>query len=290
MRVTERSRIESLGLANSRNAERLDKAAKIAASNQRVSKPSDDPAAYGAMVRRNYDVAMLDTHAQTAQRTQGELEIANNALSAGVDVMERAQEAAVQGANATSDANSRKILAQDVRAMRSELMSIGNTKYGNRYIFAGTKADTIPFDEKGDFKGNDQQINVPVMDGVHLQGNVSGAKAFTAAGGRDVFGDLQELADALDSNDQDRISKSIDLLTKGHDQIVRTQVEAGYGARRFADAIDVLGNTKAVVAERESNDINGDMAAQITDMQMAKNAYERSMAVTKQILSIQTPQ
>lgn len=288
MRVTERSRLDSLSLANSRNAERLDKATRIATSNQRVSKPSDDPAAYGAMIRRNYDMAMLDTHSDQASRTQGELEVANNALSAGVDIMERAQEAAVEGANATSDPNARKLLAADVRAMRTELMSIGNTKYGNRYIFAGTKSDTIPFDDKGAFQGNDQSIDVPVMDGVQLKGNVSGAKAFTTAGGRDVFGDLQELADALDANDQDRIQKTLGNLTAGHDQIVRTQVDAGYSAKRFSDAVDVLGNTKAVVATRESNDINGDIASQITDLQMAKTAYERSMAVTKQILSLQT--
>lgn len=290
MRVTERSRIETLSLANSQNAARLDKAARIAASNQRVSKPSDDPASYGAMVRRDYDLAMLQTRSETASRTQGELEIANNALSAGVDLMERAQEAAIEGANATSDANARKLLAADVRAMRTELMSIGNTKYGNRYIFGGTKSDTIPFDANGAFMGNDQQINVPVMDGVQLPGNVSGAKAFTAAGGRDIFADLQELADALEANDQERISNTLKSLTEGHDQLVRTQVEAGYGARRFADAVDVLANTKAVVAERESQDINGDIASQITDLQMAQSAYERSLAVTKQLLSIQTPQ
>lgn len=290
MRVTERSRIETLSQANSQNAARLDKAARIAASNQRVSKPSDDPASYGAMVRRDYDLAMLQTRSETASRTQGELEIANNALSAGVDIMERAQEAAIEGANATSDANARKLLAADVRAMRTELMSIGNTKYGNRYIFGGTKSDTIPFDANGAFMGNDQQINVPVMDGVQLPGNVSGAKAFTAAGGRDIFADLQELADALEANDQDRISNTLKSLSEGHDQLVRTQVEAGYGARRFADAVDVLANTKAVVAERESQDINGDIASQITDLQMAQSAYERSLAVTKQLLSIQTPQ
>lgn len=290
MRVTERSRIETLSLANSQNAARLDKAARIAASNQRVSKPSDDPASYGAMVRRDYDLAMLQTRSETASRTQGELEIANNALSAGVDIMERAQEAAIEGANATSDANARKLLAADVRAMRTELMSIGNTKYGNRYIFGGTKSDTIPFDANGAFMGNDQQINVPVMDGVQLPGNVSGAKAFTAAGGRDIFADLQELADALEANDQERISNTLKSLSEGHDQLVRTQVEAGYGARRFADAVDVLANTKAVVAERESQDINGDIASQITDLQMAQSAYERSLAVTKQLLSIQTPQ
>ncbi|MBX3228858.1 MAG: hypothetical protein KIT84_41995 [Labilithrix sp.] len=289
MRVTERSRIEGLTLAQSRAASRLEKATRIAADGSNVTKPSDDPAAWGAKIRRDYDLAMLETRAQTASRTQGELEIANNALSAGVDIMVRAREAAALGANATASPETRKLLAQDVRAMRAELMSVGNTKYGDRYIFSGTKSDTIPFElATGAFKGNDQVISVPVMDGVHLPANVSGAKAFTAAGGRDVFADLEELANALDANDQDRIQATIVHLQSGHDQLVRTQVEAGYGARRFADAIDVLANTKGVVAEREAREIEGDPAAQITELQLARTAYERSIAVTKQILSLNT--
>lgn len=289
MRVTERSRIESLSLANSQNAVRLDRAAKIAASNQRVTKPSDDPVSFGMMVRRNYDLAMLQTHVDNATRTRGELEIANNSLSACVDIMQRAQDAAVEGANATSDQTARKLLAADVRAMRTELLSVANTRYGNRYIFAGTKSDTIPFDSAGAFQGNDQQVTVPVMDGVELPGNVSGAKAFTAVGGRDIFGDLLTLANALDANDQDGISNTLSNLRAGHDQIVRSQVESGYTGRRFTDAIDVLGSTKAVVAERESEDINGDISVQITDMQLAKNAYERSIAITREILGLEIP-
>lgn len=289
MRVTERSRIETLSLAQNRASARLEKASRIAADGTNVVKPSDDPAAYGAKVRRDYDLAMLDTRAQTASRTQGELEIANNALSAGVDIIERAQEAAVEGANATSSPETRKLLAQDIRAMRAELMSVGNTKYGERYIFSGTKSDTLPFDlATGAYKGNDQIISVPVLDGVNLPANVSGAKAFTAAGGRDIFADMDELANALDANDQDRVRATIVHLTSGHDQLVRTQVEAGYGARRFSDAVDVLGNTKGVVAERENKEIAGDPAQQITELQLARTAYERSIAVTKQILNLNT--
>lgn len=288
MRVTERSRIESLSLAQNRAASRLDKATRIAADGTNVSKPSDDPAAYGAKVRRNYDMAMLETRSQTASRTQGELEIANNALSAGVDIMERAQEAAVEGANATASPETRKLLAQDIRAMRAELMSVGNTKYGDRYIFSGTKSDTIPFSTNGAFNGNDQTVSVPVLDGVNLPANVSGAKAFTAVGGRDIFADLDALANSLDANDQDRVRAQIVNLTSGHDQLVRTQVEAGYGARRFADAVDVLANTHGVVAERESKEIQGDPAKQITELQLARTAYERSIAVTKQILNLNT--
>lgn len=288
MRVTDRSRIETLMIANQRASENLSKTSAIAASNQEVTMPSDDPAKYAEKVRRDYDQAMLDTRSSTAQDAQGELEIASNALSSGVDIMQTAEDTAIQGANATSDPLTRKTLATNVLAMRSELMSIANTKYNDRYIFAGTKSDTIPFDANGNFQGNDQQINVPVMDGVNLPANASGAQAFTSAGGRDIFGDLQALADALNNNDDAGIQTALTNIKSGHDQVVKAQVQSGYSARRFSDASDVLSSTKAVVATQESNDIDGDQATQITNMQMAQVAYQRSIAVTKAILGMST--
>lgn len=278
-----------LSLANQRAAANLSKTSAIAASNQEVTMPSDDPAKYAEKIRRDYDQAMLDTRTSSAQDAQGELEIASNALSSGVDIMQSAEDTAIQGANATSDPQTRKTLATNILAMRSELMSVANTKYNDRYIFGGTKSSTIPFNEStGAFNGNDQQINVPVMDGVNLPANASGAQAFTAAGGRDIFADMQSLADALNNNDDAGIQTALTNIKSGHDQVVKAQVQAGYSARRFSDASDVLSNTKAVVAQAESNDVNGDQATQITNMQMAQVAYQRSIAVTKAILSINT--
>ncbi len=287
MRITERSRISVMTTAQHRAAQRLSTAARVAASGQRVTKPSDDPAAYGSLVRRDYSIAMLEQHTQTASRAQGELEVAENALAAGVDVLRRAQETAVAGANATQDTTARKSLAEDVRTMREELLSIANTKFGNKYLFAGTRSDQIPFDQAtGTFQGNDQIIRIPVMDGVTPPSNVSGAQTFTAAGGRDIFSDLATLAVALDNNDEAGIRAMLPNLTQGHAQLVQAQVQAGFNAGRFRDAQDVLTSTKSAIAERLNDEVVGDPATQITDLQLAKNAYERSVAVTKQLLSI----
>jgi flagellar hook-associated protein 3 FlgL len=287
MRVTERSRIGAMTLAQNRAAARLEKASRIASDGTRVSKPSDDPAAYGTKVRRDYTLAMLEEHNKIATRSLGELEVAHSALDAAVDIMARAEESAVSGANGTIDPAARKLLAEDVRTMREQLLAIANTRYGDKYIFAGTKSDTIPFDfTTGAFNGNDQIVRVPVMENVTPAANVSGAKAFTVTGGRDLFADLKELADALDASDDNRVRATMKNLQSGHDQLVRSQVEAGFGAERFRSALDVLTSTTTAVAEQLSKEIEGDPATQITELTLARTAYERSVAITKSLLSI----
>lgn len=287
MRITERARLGALTLAQSRAATRLDKAAREASTAQRVARPSDDPVAYGAKIRRDFNLEMLEEHSRTATRALGELEVVQNVLDKGIDLFSRAQAAAVGGANATADASSRRSLAEDVRTMRAELLSIANTRFGDKYIFAGTRTDVMPFEPvTAAYTGNDQTIRVPVLEGVTPPANITGARVFTAAGGRDLFADLDALAVALDANNIDGIRAASAPLQEGHAQLVRSHVEAGFGAERFRTALEVLVDTKAVVVDGLAKEIEGDPAAQITALTIARTAYERTLAVTKQLLSI----
>jgi flagellar hook-associated protein 3 FlgL len=290
MRVTERSRIAAVMLAQSRASTRLDRAMRVASGGQRVTKPSDDPAAYGAMVRSKVALAMLEEQSKNAARVMGELEVAQNALSSAVDVIARAQATALTGATSTTDAASRKLLAAEVRTMRDELLSLANARYGDRYLFGGTRTDAAPFDPvTGAFLGNDQVVRVPVMHGVAPPSNVSGARAFTAAGGVDVFASLAELADALEADDVDRIRAALGPLRAAHEQVVRAQVESGLSTTRFRDALDVMTSTKTAIAERLSEEIDGDPASQLTELALARTAYERTIAVSRQLLAVTSP-
>lgn len=288
MRVTERSRVEMMRLAQDRAATRLDNASRVASSGQRVQKPSDDPAAYGSMIRKNYSLALLEQHSAIATRAQGELEVAQTSLSQGIDLLIRAKEAALAGATTTPDANARRLLGDEVKLIRDELLSLANTRYENKYLFGGTRNDVAPFDQTtGAFVGNADVIRVPVLDGVSVATNISGAQAFTAAGGRDVFADLEALSQALYANDETAVRNTIGNLDAGYGQLVRAQVDAGFGAERFGTSIDMLATTRTAIADQLEKQIQGDDVTQFTEFTLAKTAYERSVAVTKQLLSIQ---
>lgn len=289
MRVTERSRTEMMTLAQNRASTRLDRASRIAASGTRVEKPSDDPAAYGSMIRKNYSLAMLEQHSAIATRAQGELEVAQTSLSEGIDLLMRAKEVAIAGATTTPDANARKLLGDEIKSIRDGLLSLANTRYENKYLFGGTRTDVEPFDPTtGAFVGNSDVVKVPILDGVSIGTNINGANAFTASGGRDIFAELDALAQALYGNDENAVRDSISGLDAGHQQLVRAQVDAGFGAERFGTAVDMIMTTRTAIADQLQKQIQGDDIAQFTEFTLAKTAYERSVAVTKQLLSIQT--
>lgn len=286
MRVSEKMRLAGTTIAQSRLSARLDKASRIASRGERVSMPSDDPVAYAAKVRADHSLQLIEKRSELATKVSGELQVAETALSTGVDLLALARESAVAGSNETLDAGARKLLAQQVSAVRDEMIGIANTRYGTKYLFAGTKTDTAPFDPAGNFTGNDVVMRVPLMDGVSPPANVSGARTFTAAGGRDILADLAALATALENNDLTGIRNSIDTIDASHTQLVRGQTEAGLAAERFRSAIDVMAVTKTVVAQARATEVEGDPLEQLTELSLAKTAYERGLEVTKQLLSL----
>jgi flagellar hook-associated protein 3 FlgL len=286
IRLTERVKLATLLEAEQGAALRLEKASRIAATGTKISRPSDDPSGYASLVQRNDQLAMLERRNDLASRAASELDVVQNSLSSAVDLIAKAREVAVSGNNGTIDANARNILAQDVDALRGELLSIANTRYGNKYIFAGSRTETIPFNTAGTYSGNDEVLRVPVLEGVALPSNVSGAQAFTAAGGRDVFADLASLKTSLETGDMNGISQALTNLDTAHKQVIRVQVDAGFAAERFRTAGEVLETTKTAVIEGLSKQIEGDPTKHYTDLSLARTAYERAIVVTRELLSI----
>ncbi|HSO36563.1 MAG TPA: flagellin, partial [Labilithrix sp.] len=109
---------------------------------------------------------------------------------------------------------------------------------------------------------------------------------FTAAGGQDVLAALQSLADALDANDPTTVRAAIGLIDSSHTQLVQGQTEAGLANERFKSAVDVMSNTKIVVSGVIASQVEGDPMQHLTELTLAKSAYEQGVAVTRQLLSL----
>src|SRR5690242_4990482 len=137
---------------------------------------------------------------------RGDLELAEGMLAEAGDLFVTARDLAMQGANGSLDASQRSDLALQVRHLKAALVGIANTQGATGSIFAGSKTDSTPFSATGAFSGDDDVHQVDLGTGPPMTVNVSGARAFTAAGGRDVFADLDALDAALSANDQTAIS------------------------------------------------------------------------------------
>lgn len=287
MRVTDNARLLAVLRSNALTTGRLTTASRRASAGARVTKPSDDPVAYTTSVRRGSTIANIASRSRTARAAADELAVAEGALDSATELVAQAKSFAVQGANGTLSPSDRNALALQVAGVREQLLDLANTRGASGFVFAGSRTDTAPFDAAGTFTGNDTVMRVPVSDGVTPRMNVSGAKAFTTAGGSDVFADLAALATALSTNDLVGIRAAIGTMQKGYDQLVSVQVDAGLSIERLHSAADVIDTASLAIGQARARDVGADdLAGLATDLSAAGTSYSQSLTVTKLLLSL----
>ena len=287
MRVTDNARLLAVLRNNAVSTGRLTTASRHASAGARVTKPSDDPVAYTTSVRRGSTIANLASRTRTARAAADELAVAEGALDSATELLAQAKSSAVQGANETLSPSDRNALALQVTGVREQLLALANTRGPGGFVFAGSRTDTAPFDAAGTFTGNDTVMRAPVSDGVAPRMNVSGARAFTAAGGSDVFADLAALATALSTNDLVGIRASIGAVQKGYDQVVSVQVDAGLSIERLHSAADVIDTASLAVGQARARDVGADdLAGLATELSAAGTSYSQSLTVTRMLLSL----
>ena len=287
MRITEAITLNNVLESESRATERMAQLSQMASSGLRVSQPSDDPAAYASIVQRDAQISTAQARSSAASSAAGDLDLAEGVLDQAQTLFVQARSIAVAQANGTQDPATRALAAQQVDALRQELLGLANSRGSSGYLFGGTNAATPPFDSSANYQGNAGVTHVEVADGVLAVSNAGGEQAFTAlAGGRDVFADLQALSTALTNNDPVAIQASIANLDSSHAQLVAAQVGTGESAARLHSASDALNTALTQMQAARGSVADADMATTVSNLQATQTSYQAALEVNKQILSL----
>lgn len=123
-------------------------------------------------------------------------------LNSVVEVMTEVKTLTIQGINATTGPDDRKILANHVDQLLNRLYSLANTQDQNGYIFSGFKTNTSPFDPADatfTYAGDASSIQREVGSGTKLAINMTGTEVF-GDGLTSTFAVLKDLSTALNAN------------------------------------------------------------------------------------------
>ncbi|HEY2405597.1 MAG TPA: flagellar hook-associated protein FlgL [Polyangiaceae bacterium] len=286
MRVTDNMRynqvLYNLASLSSRQAD----AAQQAQTGSRVNAPSDDPVAAAELARLSAAQSRVSANRSTISSVRGDAELAESSLQQASDLLTSAKELATQGSNDSLNASDRAALAMQVKDLKDQLLAVANTQGQNGYIFGGSATSTQAFSSAGLFQGNDDAHTVDIGNSTPTTVSVSGAKAFTSAGGRDVFGDLDALYTALSSNDADGIRGTLTNLDTSRAQINSAQAEAGAVLNKLDASDSVLSSVDLNNQQQQSEVGAADPAQAYSNLNQLNNALTRSVTVAQQILSV----
>ncbi len=289
MRVTETMKLSGLMANNAESASRLHDASARASSGKRVRGPADDPGAFAQIARYEGAIATYESRKVAVDRAADDLAFAEGALASAADLMARARELAVQMADGAVAPADRAIAAKEVTQIRQQLVGIANSRSGEGYVFGGSRVDVPPFDAAGAFVGNDVAIPVEVAEGVRVRQNASGAQAFTAAGGRDILQDLDAFVTALSTNDVAGVSAMVGHMASGHGQITAARSEVGLTLDRLRMASTAAHAGRDAILRARAGVEELDATEAYLGLTRAQQAYERSLEVTRKLLSIASP-
>lgn len=152
------------------------------ATGRKLTRAADDPAGAAQAQRLDHAIGQLDQYDRSAGLLQGRLEAQEGALSDGTDILNRARELAIQANNGTISPEDRKILASEVRHLRSSMLAIANRSDGNgRALFAGQRDGVTPFSDSAGvvtYHGDDGQNAVDVAPDMALADTDPGSEVF----------------------------------------------------------------------------------------------------------------
>jgi len=283
MRITDSSAYAALNKRLSAARVDVADAMERASSGVKVAKPSDDPVAYAAARRENNKRALADAGVRATELATTHLTGADEALASATDTIAHAKELALQGASASLGADQRKDLAQQVRQLRDQMISLGNTQVAGSFVFGGFKDETPPFDPLGQFVGDSNVKEVSAYPGLKASASLPGEQAFGTSAGNNVFSTLDQLATALENNDQAGARSHIDGLDNDEKRMLAARSRLGSMMNGVSTAQSVADRYSYSAKNEAARLTEADQVSAVTDLLKAKSALDAALAVAQQM-------
>ena len=248
-----------------------------ASSGKRVSKPSDDPIAFGRIVLDKSDLAQNGQWLRNIDSGSTRLAQADSTLGQVDTTLSRLRELAVSARNDTNTANDRTVIAKEVRSLQRELVQLSNTEVNGQRIFAGTKTDADPFvlgaGDDVTYVGNNESQSVAVGQNQTIQVTLSGSQVFSGPT-TNVFGSIKNLLSSLETNNGAGIETGIGDLDQAISQVANARGQIGALDNRLSTTKSALQDTGDLLQTALSNDEDIDFAEAITNLTRQQTALQ----------------
>jgi flagellin-like hook-associated protein FlgL len=154
-------------------------------SGRRLLQPSDDPGSIRPALDVRSGRARLAQAKENAGFALGELGQAEGTLRSMSELVTRARELAIEGANGSLGQADRDGVAQEVDALLAQLVTLANARGATGYLFAGGRKDAAPYEllatADGDvvrYRGDGAVTSVDLGDSNRVDLNLPGASLF----------------------------------------------------------------------------------------------------------------
>jgi len=262
---------------------------------KQVLNPSDAPDQAAAISRLKSVIARQDNYTKALDTVQARLDAESTTLTSAGDILVRIKELTIQASNGTQGTVSRLAIATEMKGLRDQLVSLGNsTDPSGNYIFSGSRVKSPAFKTNADgsvsYQGDQTKMSIPVGDQRSIAINRPGTTAFVPVvrngAGVSFFDSIDSLIAGIKGGDASAMQRGLTEMDTLHNGIVLAQAQAGTDMKVVEQQGAAIDDTKLSLKTALSKIEDLDMATAVTDMQklmLSLEAAQSSFAKTSQL-------
>ncbi|MBD2868411.1 flagellar hook-associated protein FlgL [Paenibacillus arenilitoris] len=308
LRVTQTMMNTQLLRNISSNLGRMNNLQNQLSTGMKINKPSDDPVGITFSLRYRSELDSNDQYISNVDSAISLLEYTDTTVGQAGDILQRARELLVQGANGTFEQTSLDSMKTEISQLYNQMIEIGNSQFNGKQVFNGENTGEKPYPTLTLEDAADPLATPPVYKAYYVSSDTGAIKYELSAGmsmavnitGNEVFGEpvasdndtssdnvfqlLRRAHDMLGAGDQEGISDLLGQIDSRMDKMLTKRAEVGARLNRMELIQNRLSDIDINLQTMSSKTEDADMAEVITNLKMEENVYQASLSVGAQLI------
>ncbi|ACX68077.1 flagellar hook-associated protein FlgL [Paenibacillus sp. FSL H8-0457] len=271
------------------NLVRMDGNMNVLSTGMKLNKPSDDPVGITYSLRYRSELSFNDQYQKNADTALSWLEYTDTVIGQVNEISQRANELIVNAVNGTNPQEGLDAINIELKQIYEQLISLGNSKFNDKYIFNGQLTDQAPYDKVlAPTQGTDLHgITYKFTEGATLNINVTGQDVFGEPSDPDnLFSILNRVQAALTIDDKAAARTELDNLSSRLSKINEARSEIGAKTNRVDLIFNRLGDLEINLTAMQAKVEDADYAETIMKLKQDESVYQASLATSAKIMQI----
>lgn len=270
---------------------RLAKTQEQLSTGLRVNSPGDNPLDARRAIEARTLISQNEQFLNNMGAVSPLLTETSSTLLRIVDLIHRAEELTIQGANGTNGQAELNQIALEIDQLLEAAVVASNHQTIGRFIFSGTRTLTPAYAvtrvagviTNVTFQGNANLIEVSLSEAARVTVNEPGSRAFQ--GTVDLFQLLINIRDELRAGDQASLQTTrLAELEMGLDQILLSAARIGAIENRIEDTEARTEDFLVALHEMLSDSIDADFTDTMVDLNAQSNAYQAALNAMARVI------
>ncbi len=326
-RVSENSSIHAIKHSVGKTKSKVEDLQIKGSNMKRIQKPSDDPIGNVDLLQirsKNIDAQQYLRNLSFAQTNLGFTETVLEELT---DILTKAKELAIGQASDIYNPEVRQSVSKEIHQLRLQALALANKRNGNRYLFAGQKLLTKPFDNDGKYLGDKSKIFIEINKDVFIPINLTGEELFVDKESRpnvrlvlpknpeeiphqeeiqlpnrspasaaevgvesvrsNIFDELSSLENALLTNNPDIVQNLLEQLDRSIDRVIAHRTQIGALSNNISNAENNIEKMKLLNEEYKTKVEDADVTELFSNLQKEQNILKATYQASGTLMNQQ---